>query len=113
MFKQVIIIRRDLGMSVGKIAAQACHASIGSYKKVKESKIHRWNLNGQRKVVLAVDTEKEIVKLHKRTIEEGVPCFLVEDAGLTELEPGTITALGLGPAEEEKLDAITGHLEAF
>lgn len=110
MYKQVMIIRDDIGMTTGKKCVQCCHASIGSHKKVNKSIIKKWESEGQKKVVLEVNSKKELLKLFKQTKKEKIPCFLVEDAGLTELKPGTITALGIGPAKEEKLDKITGSL---
>jgi len=110
MYKQVIVIRKDLGMSVGKIAAQACHASLGAFKKASRSKIKRWEEDGEKKVIVCVESKEEILKLYEKTKKEKISCFLVEDAGLTELKPGTITALGIGPDEEEKIDKITGNL---
>ena len=53
------------------------------------------------------DKYTEIVELAKR---RGLPSFLVRDAGLTELEPGTVTCLGIGPEREEEIDRITGDL---
>ncbi|MEM5793161.1 MAG: aminoacyl-tRNA hydrolase [Candidatus Aenigmatarchaeota archaeon] len=111
MIKQVIVIRNDLGMSLGKICAQACHASIGSFEKTPEDIKNRWKLGGQKKVILQVNSRKEIIELHKKAKSLKVPCFLVKDAGLTELKPGTITALGIGPEKEEKINKITGSLK--
>jgi PTH2 family peptidyl-tRNA hydrolase len=113
MYKQVILIRKDLDMSTGKIAAQSCHASLGSYKKADKLIIKKWDLNGQKKVVLEVNSEDEILKIFDKVKKEKIPCFLVKDAGLTELEPGTITALGIGPDDEKKIDKITGSLKLF
>jgi PTH2 family peptidyl-tRNA hydrolase len=110
MYKQVIVLRRDLEISEGKKCVQSAHASLGAYEKADEEIIKKWNSEGQKKVVLEVDSEKDILELFKKAKKEKIPCFLVKDAGLTEVEPGTITALGLGPEEEEKLDKITGGL---
>jgi len=110
MYKQVIIIRRDLGMSIGKIVAQACHASLGAFKKARKPKIRRWEQEGEKKVIVGVNSKEEMIHLYEKAKKEKIPCFLVEDAGLTELEPGTMTALGIGPDEEEKIDRITGNL---
>jgi len=110
MYKQVIIIRNDLGMSAGKKCVQCAHASIGSYNKTRKSIIKKWESKGQKKVVLEVNSKKELLELFKRVKKEKIPCFLVEDAGLTELKPGTMTALGIGPDDEKKLDKITGSL---
>ena len=111
MFKQIIVIRNDLGMSGGKKCVQSCHASLGAYKKTDKKIIKKWELEGQKKVVLEVDSEEKILDLYKKLKKEKIPCFLVEDAGLTELKPGTITALGIGPEREETLDKITGKLK--
>jgi len=111
MYKQMIVIRKDLKMSVGKTIAQACHASLGAYKKVKKPKTQRWNLDGQKKVVLELNSKRQLLNLYNRVKRKKIPCFLVEDAGLTELEPGTITALGIGPVDEKEINKITGSMK--
>jgi len=98
-------------MSVGKKCVQCCHASLGAYKKTEKTIAKKWNSEGQRKVVLEVNSKEEILKLYEKAKKEKISCFLVEDAGLTELEPGTITSLGLGPDKEEKINRITGSLK--
>ena len=98
-------------MSEGKKCVQCCHASLGAYKKADKSVIKKWESEGQKKVVLEVNSKEEILKFYNQVKKEKIPCFLVEDAGLTELEPGTITALGIGPEREETLDKITGNLK--
>ena len=110
MYKQVIIIRNDLGMKTGKKCVQCAHASLGSYKKTSKSIIKKWESEGQKKVVLEVNSKEELLRLYKQVKKEKIPCFLVEDAGLTELKPGTVTTLGIGPNDEKKLDTITGSL---
>jgi len=111
MFKQIIVVRNDLGMSEGKKCVQTAHASLGAYKKSDKKIIKKWELEGQKKVVLELNSKKDIVYLYEKLKKEKIPCFLVEDAGLTELKPGTITALGIGPEREETLDKITGELK--
>lgn len=111
MYKQVIILRSDIKMSTGKKCVQSSHASLSAYKKTNRKIIEKWESEGQKKVVLKVNSEKELLEYFNKIRKEKIPCFLVEDAGLTELEPGTITALGIGPEEEEKLDRITGKLK--
>jgi PTH2 family peptidyl-tRNA hydrolase len=113
MYKQVIILRKDLEMSTGKKCVQSCHACLGSYKKASKSVINKWNSEGQKKVVLEIDSKEKILKLYEKAKEKNIACFLVQDAGLTQLDPGTITALGLGPEDEKKIDKITGNLKLF
>ena len=98
-------------MSEGKKCVQTAHASLGAYKKTDKKIIKRWESEGQKKVVLEVDSKEKILDLYKKLKKEKIPCFLVEDAGLTELEPGAITALGIGPEREETLDRVTGELK--
>jgi len=111
MYKQMIILRNDIEMSIGKKCVQCCHASLGSYKKTDKTIIKKWESEGQKKVVLEVNSENELIELFEEAKKEKIPCFLVEDAGLTELQPGTITALAIGPEDEKKIDKITGSLK--
>lgn len=108
--KQAIVLRTDLGMSTGKLISQACHASLKAYKKSSSEDQSEWESGGQKKVVLDVDNE-DLQERFRRAQRKDVPTAMVKDAGLTEVEPGTQTALGVGPAEESKIDSITGDLK--
>ena len=110
-FKQAIVVRDDIDMSLGKMCVQCCHASLGSAKEAKKDVVKKWEEEGAKKVVLKVGSEKELKNLYKKTRSEKIPCFLVKDAGLTQLKPGTATCLGIGPAEEKEIDKITGDLK--
>ncbi|MCC6056482.1 MAG: peptidyl-tRNA hydrolase Pth2 [Desulfurococcaceae archaeon] len=113
--KLVIVIRTDIKMSKGKIAVQVAHAAVECILRCLENSscrsfIYIWREQGQKKVVAKVKSLEEL--LHLKTVAEGlnINTALIADAGLTELPPGTITALGLGPAPSHILDKITGHL---
>ena len=110
MLKQVILIRKDLKMGFGKAIAQACHASLVSAFKCKRKTVEEWMEEGGKKVVLKASLE-EILDAEKKARKTKITSFLVVDAGLTQLEPGTVTALGIGPDEEQKIDKITGKLK--
>ncbi|MDE1860184.1 MAG: peptidyl-tRNA hydrolase Pth2 [Candidatus Micrarchaeota archaeon] len=112
--KQVIIIRKDLGMGQGKAVSQGAHASIISYLEAEKSSkemIERWLATGQKKIVLKVDDEKIIKKLYEAFKFKKIPCGLVNDAGLTQLQPGTITALGVGPWKSGEINFYTSALK--
>ena len=114
MYKQVIVIRTDLNMGKGKIAAQACHASIEAFikaQKVCPEVVEEWLKEGQKKVVVKVRSEEELMEIFKEASQEGLPCSLIRDAGRTQLAPGTSTAVAIGPEREEKIDKITGRLK--
>jgi peptidyl-tRNA hydrolase, PTH2 family len=114
--KQVIIVRTDLDMGKGKMAAQVGHAVMLSYsetwKKDKEVALE-WLRTGQKKIVLKVDDEEALIKLCKAFEFKKVPCALVNDAGLTQLAPGTTTALGIGPWHSAEIDIFTDKLKLF
>lgn len=112
--KQAIILRTDLEMSKGKTVAQACHASLMSYfeaeradKKIAEE----WLKNGEKKIVLKVADEEALIKLFKAFEYKGVPAALVTDAGLTQIPPGSKTALGVGPWKGSEIDQFTKPLK--
>jgi len=112
--KQVIAIRKDLKMGKGKVCTQVAHASLESAEVAREgySKIYRkWKGEGAKKVVVVVESEEELGRLFQEARAMDLPCYLVKDAGRTQVLPGTPTALAIGPCEEERVDAITSHLK--
>lgn len=110
-YKQCLILRTDIKMSCGKMCAQAAHASIGAYEKASASDRKEWMREGQKKVALKAPDEMTLFKLKAAAELEGISSSLITDAGHTEVEPGTITALGLGPAKREIMDKITSELK--
>ncbi len=111
-YKQAIILRTDVGMKKGKMCAQASHASISSFLVVQKKdplSVANW-LDSQKKVVLKVESEKELLEIYN-AVKKELPCALIKDAGRTQVEPGTITALGIGPCPETKIDKYTKHLK--
>lgn len=116
MYKQVIVVRKDLKLGAGKIASQTAHAAVGSMKKLmKESPdiVRKWEEQGSKKVVLKVGSLDELRHIENVVRKEKISYFLVKDAGLTQIKPSTITALGIGPAEDKRIDKITGKLKLF
>jgi PTH2 family peptidyl-tRNA hydrolase len=109
-YKQCLILRNDVKMSCGKRCAQAAHASIGAYNNADKVLQKAWLSEGQKKVVLKANDERTLYELKVIAERAGVSSSLIQDAGMTEIPPGTITALGLGPARTEDLDKITGTL---
>lgn len=127
--KQVIVMRKDLGMRKGKMIAQGSHASLGSllkfFNKSKDSEgnitysvqfppdgiLDNW-LNGIfTKICLSVNSEEELMEIKRKCDEAEIPNALITDAGLTEFHGvPTKTCLGIGPWESEEIDKITGEL---
>lgn len=111
--KQVIIIRADLGMGKGKIAAQSAHASVLALDKTRIKEpgwASEWETQGSAKVVLKVQNKEELVKLFE-DMKKQLPCALVRDAGHTQVSPGTITCFACGPAPEANLNKYTSELK--
>lgn len=112
-YKQVIVFRSNLKLSKGKTAAQAGHAAVSAAEEAR--KHHKewfdgWSKEGQCKIAVEVKNEEELAELEARAKQMGLPRALVADRGLTEVPPGTVTCLGIGPAPAEKVDRITGNL---
>ncbi len=110
-YKQVILVREDLKLPKGKLAAQCSHASVDTILKSDKKIIDLWRKEGGKKVVLKVKDEKELLKYKNIAEDKGLKTALIKDAGKTVLEPGTITCLGIGPDLEEKIDKVSGKLK--
>ena len=113
-YKQVIAVRTDLAMSRGKIAVQVAHGALSASEnaRVSQQEIWRaWYREGQKKVAVKVSSEEELLELRRQAINHRLPHALIRDAGMTELPPGTITVLGIGPARAEVMDKVTGDLK--
>lgn len=109
--KQVIVVRNDLKMPKGKLAAQVAHGSVEAVINSDQKIVQKWAKSGMKKIVLKVESLDELKKILVAAKNEGLKVGLINDAGRTFLAPGTTTVLGIGPDEEEKIDRVTGHLK--
>ncbi|MDG6915841.1 MAG: peptidyl-tRNA hydrolase [Nitrososphaerota archaeon] len=112
--KQVIVVRSDLKMGKGKTAAQVAHAALDAAEGARRRNpgwYDAWREQGQAKVVVKVEGEEELLDLQRQARALGLPVSLIQDRGLTQLEPGTTTCLGVGPAPSGEVDKVTGKLK--
>ncbi len=107
-------------MGRGKAAAQAAHASCEAVFLVLRSGnevwlrwLEEWRARGQPKIVLRVDSVRELGEIYSAAVDEGLPSSFIRDAGRTQLEPGTPTAVAVGPAPSSRVDKITGRLKLY
>lgn len=136
MTKQVIVVRSDLNMRKGKIAAQAAHASMKVFfDRIVEQPvttkeglrvlpttitIHlqgfepQWVFGQFTKIVVQGESEEQLRELEAKAKQAGIPCALIVDSGATEFHGvPTVTALAVGPAEASLVDSITGGLRLY
>ncbi len=109
----VLIVRGELRLTAGKAAVQAAHAAVLLVRRAEgrsRADLDRWLAEGQKKIALLLETLDEMQEIERRAARAGIPTVWVEDAGFTEVPPGTRTCLGLGPAPSRLLDPITGSL---
>ena len=124
--KQIIVVRKDLKMSAGKLAAQVAHASVtaimrkmghdvdkGILRLSMASPINVWYEQSQTKIVVAVNSEEELRDLYRDVNETELPCSLIKDEGRTELGEPTYTAVAVGPGAPMLVDRFTGNLPLY
>lgn len=130
--KQVIIVRKDLKMKPGKLAAQVAHASIGAVLERFDSNFDvehsAYNLSVQlqdfdpllhwlqesfTKVILKVNSEEELLAIYEVVKTHGLPCTLIKDDGRTVFQEPTFTCVGVGPARVERIDELVEHLKLY
>ena len=132
--KQMIVLRKDLGMRKGKMVAQGAHASMkvffdrmeevwhchndgsGEEWKAWECSMTRemeeWKEGIFTKICVGCDSEEELLNLKATSDEQEIVNALIQDCGLTEFKGvPTYTCLAIGPDVSEKIDPITGHLK--
>ncbi|HEY2575340.1 MAG TPA: peptidyl-tRNA hydrolase Pth2 [Streptosporangiaceae bacterium] len=109
--KLVLAVRTDLGMGRGKMAAQVAHAAVAAaLASLGGDDFAAWAEEGQPKVVVRVLTGEQLQEVADRAAAVGLPVQLILDAGRTQLAPGTATCCAIGPAEADRIDAVTGEL---
>ncbi|GIH07740.1 peptidyl-tRNA hydrolase [Rhizocola hellebori] len=109
--KLVIVMRGDLGMSKGKVAAQAAHAAVEAVlRRLDHPDLRTWLAQGQPKVVLRVADEEALQQIVSAAASAAVPVVTIADAGRTQLSAGTTTCCAVGPAVSSDIDQITGNL---
>ena len=109
----MVAVRADLKLSQGKMAVQVAHAAVNCALACKKSRpewFKAWYGEGQRKVVVKVNTLENLRDLQADAKAAKIPHSLVQDAGLTEVPPGTVTCLGIGPGPDKVIDKLTGSL---
>ena len=136
--KMMIVMRRDLKMRKGKIAAQAGHACIDAILMAlnKEGRISDfemtderlalrntdkpstplsdWFMYGCAKVCVYVDSEEALLEIAERAKEKGIIVSVITDAGMTEFHGvPTKTCLALEPLSADVADELTGTLPLY
>jgi PTH2 family peptidyl-tRNA hydrolase len=111
--KQIIVMRKDLGMKCGKMCSQSAHASMKAYLENKDHPDVLVWLDGLfKKVCVRVESEEELFALFNKAKDNGLIAAMILDAGLTEFDGvPTNTCIAIGPHSDEVLDPITGHLK--
>jgi len=109
-YKQVILVRMDLDLSIGKLAAQVSHASLDAALAAKKDTMIEWRKNGAKKVVLQVADLDELNEYKKKADAAKIANAIITDAGHTEIPAGTTTCLAIGPDKEAEINKITGSL---
>lgn len=115
--KQMLVLRKDLGMRKGKMIAQGAHASVNVILEyVQQNKVTKamqeWFDSGTAKIAVSVNSEEELLRIYKQALDAGIPAKIVRDAGHTEFHGvATLTAVAIGPDYTHKIDKITGDLK--
>jgi peptidyl-tRNA hydrolase, PTH2 family len=113
-YKQVIVVRKDLGMGTGKLAAQVAHAAVMAVEITKMRNLNwfnSWFKAGQAKVVVKVQTLGELLEIRKHAESLRLTVAEIQDSGLTQIPAGTVTCIGIGPGPSGLIDKVTNHLK--
>lgn len=125
--KQVIVMRKDLPGTKGKLCAQAAHAAMAFMTRRLNLRPNEefwvgaltfsnaeieWMENSFVKICVGVDSEEELLEIYEAAKAAGLEAHLVTDAGFTVFHGvPTNTCIAIGPGYSEDIDKITGHLK--
>ncbi len=112
-YKVVLVVRGELRLTAGKAAVQVAHGAVMLYQLAERrhgAALEAWLRGGQKKIAVVAPPLADLEELQRQARARGIPTVFVEDAGLTEVPPGTRTVLGLGPAPEAEVDRVSGSL---
>ncbi|KAL0099076.1 hypothetical protein PUN28_020255 [Cardiocondyla obscurior] len=114
-YKMILVVRTDLKMGKGKVAAQCSHAAVAAYKSARKYPeiLKAWEKCGQPKIILKVDSEAGLVEIAKQAKIAGLLSNVIQDAGHTQIPAGSKTVCAVGPGPEEMINVITGDLKLF
>lgn len=110
----VLVVRNDLKMGKGKVAAQCAHGAVGAFQKAVRhipNVVRAWENTGCAKIALKVESEAEMMAIKRAAEAKQLTTCLIRDAGRTQIEPNSKTVLAIGPAAVEAIDQVTGHLK--
>lgn len=110
----ILVVRNDLKMGKGKIAAQCGHGAVGAYQsavKTMPAVVRQWENSGCAKIAVKCESKAELLEIRRQANARNFNTCMIRDAGRTQIEPNSITVLAIGPAKVGDLDHVTGHLK--
>lgn len=112
-YKQILVVRKDLKMRMGKVAAQAAHASLkATLDNMDDARVKAWLSGPFAKICVYVESEEELLEVERNAQQAGLITAMIVDAGRTEFHGvPTRTVLAVGPATHEELQPVTGSLK--
>ena len=112
-YKMVIVTRKDLKLSNGKLAAQVAHAAVACALETKKTHLKwfkKWMLEGGKKAIVKCENVNDFYSIKEKADNLDIISVIISDAGLTEIPSGTKTVIGVGPGPSNLMDQITGNL---
>ncbi|OWF38807.1 peptidyl-tRNA hydrolase 2, mitochondrial-like [Mizuhopecten yessoensis] len=113
-YKLIVVVRTDLKMGKGKIAAQVAHAAVQAYNSCAKNQpdmLKEWKYSGQPKVVVKIDSETSLLAIASKAKTLGLNASVIRDAGRTQIPGGSVTVCGVGPGPNDLVSSVTGHLK--
>ncbi|KAG8192519.1 hypothetical protein JTE90_015160 [Oedothorax gibbosus] len=115
-YKMAFVVNTSLDMGTGKLASQVAHAAIGMHRLLLQNEnkygemVLNWSEYGETKIVLKGNSTQHLVDLERKALQLGLPTYLVQDAGRTQIAPGSTTVLCI-MGRLDLVDQVTGTLK--